>query len=638
MKKNKLFLLTSLLLLASCSNNNASNVSSNTLSSSSSSSEKTQQTSSSSILNEDSSNKASDELSSIQEESSSSEKEINQVPFEDLYQQLGQGFQASITKTLTHSDGDDPDYYGLKVKLASEVIEVDVYSSSSKLDDIYNKTKKSYHIEKHEDYACQVGISITNSPLYTDIPSVDQITNEVFENMLWEDIKLDNVFNLINVSNFSTSDNKTYTLNMTNLSDEVKEMLARQMFPNFSTEYNSGSYVATFDDTEIESLSITINESTITSINVKCKDYVYNPGWGTPDTRATSITLLVENLGAQSASKLAKLEGTTIAKFDSKIATLASKNYEVELKTTYDDTWYGSGTSEHLKIKSYNGTSYQIDKLNTSDETKIDNQYIYYQASNNYLSLSFHDGIYYANSALISGNLSDLISSANVSSIFFTKDTTNSTSTKEIYTLNASLYSSSLQEHNVILNSNLYSGEDKYISDLQVIFENDTISFINTIGYYVQTFTFSNINKVEEFIPEYTTNSSLLHYDDLISLDTESKQTLLSLIPEDKLDTIPTPGEYYTYANVSSASSSKVTLYFTINTQEELNQLFTNMENKFIQKEYTKVIPNEGDEDEDKYQYTVSSITSDDSPLIISVERDWNQYTNIGKFYITFNY
>jgi len=576
----------------------------------------------------------------------SSEEPSSEVPssspdeepsFADLYAELQKGYKAQIVKTVAHSDGSDPDYYGLKASLIAEALDVDVYSKAYDSASIFQKSSTHHHLEKQGDLATEVGIGIANEPIYTDIPSLDPITSEVYENFLWDDAKLDYVFASIPATSFHSDDGTNYSLDLTGLSDDVKGSLARQVFPNFSTTYNSGSYVAAFDDREVKSLSIAINDGAIASISIACEDYTYDPGWGTPDTRSEAILMTIEETGAEATSKLTSLDGTAIKSFDDKIASLAARNYEVEESIAYDDDWMGSGVQERVKIKSYNGASYSIDVLDTADETKTTARHIYHQDGDSYLSLSLHGDSYYAASPLTKGSLSDLIPLAKVSSVFFVKDEENSTQAKEVYKLNG-LYSTSIKEEGAILNPGLYDGQSKYISDLSVEFDGESIRFKNVIGIYTQTITFSNIGGVTEFIPSYEASCDALHYDDLIDLDAAKKEALLSLIPEASLDTIPVPGGHHSYATVDSSSSSKMTIYFETQTEEDLNSLFADLKDKFVQASYSEIVPEEGEEDEDKYQYSVASILSGETPLTLSAERDWNQYTNVGKFYLTFSF
>jgi len=576
----------------------------------------------------------------------SSEEPSSEVPssspdeepsFADLYAELQKGYKAQIVKTVAHSDGSDPDYYGLKASLIAEALDVDVYSKAYDSASIFQKSSTHHHLEKQGDLATEVGIGIANEPIYTDIPSLDPITSEVYENFLWDDAKLDYVFASIPATSFHSDDGTNYSLDLTGLSDDVKGSLARQVFPNFSTTYNSGSYVAAFDDREVKSLSIAINDGAIASISIACEDYTYDPGRGTPDTRSEAILMTIEETGAEATSKLTSLDGTAIKSFDDKIASLAARNYEVEESIAYDDDWMGSGVQERVKIKSYNGASYSIDVLDTADETKTTARHIYHQDGDSYLSLSLHGDSYYAASPLTKGSLSDLIPLAKVSSVFFVKDEENSTQAKEVYKLNG-LYSTSIKEEGAILNPGLYDGQSKYISDLSVEFDGESIRFKNVIGIYTQTITFSNIGGVTEFIPSYEASCDALHYDDLIDLDAAKKEALLSLIPEASLDTIPVPGGHHSYATVDSSSSSKMTIYFETQTEEDLNSLFADLKDKFVQASYSEIVPEEGEEDEDKYQYSVASILSGETPLTLSAERDWNQYTNVGKFYLTFSF
>lgn len=270
---------------------------------------------------------------------------------------------------------------------------------------------------------------------------------------------------------------------------------------------------------------------------------------GTYGTTKTSIKGTIDDYKGEDVVKtLSPIEGSEKQDLEERFTLLRKGNYKADITLP----------NRSYKAEVYGGTAVTYDLY--KDDVKT-GSYGYYQIGSTVQGITKINGNIYQDSDPISGNMSSMIPTFNISSVLFRKDET-STNDKAIYVMDKEIVDQVSSEGVVY---GLLGGT--IIGTLSITLEKDTTTIVNTLADSSQEiYVYSDVGEIIDFTADIKTSCDDVTWSELFSNQPSTYSQLTSkIIPEEFLDEIPTFGGKSSYINlVKNDRTGKIQTVITI--------------------------------------------------------------------------
>lgn len=173
----------------------------------------------------------------------------------------------------------------------------------------------------------------------------------------------------------------------------------------------------------------------------------------------------------------------------------------------------------------------------------------------------------------LSGVLTSLIPSFNISSLFFDKAETS----------DGTLYTFDSRGENVTINVNDYGMlAGSTIGTLSILLKEDSVVITNRLSNSEEVFTYTDVGDVSGILDTLQPNGDGLTWSEIASIQPEEKEKLLEIIPAEALDQIPVFGGTFNFVTLD-ASYKKDQPVFSYQLDYEVGEaLLADMEKKLL--------------------------------------------------------
>ena len=172
------------------------------------------------------------------------------------------------------------------------------------------------------------------------------------------------------------------------------------------------------------------------------------------------------------------------------------------------------------------------------------NSYGYYQKNDSQVQgiVKINNELY-ENLSPLDGNMSSILPTFNISSVFFDKKIQDD---QVIYTLKDDI------KCTVYASDYGTLGGDN-IGKLTITISNDQVVITNKLKLTEEVYTYSSINQISNLLSSLHENSNSLKWSDLLSNQVSEVEKLYKTISQDVLNQIPTIGDKYTLVSVDAS-------------------------------------------------------------------------------------
>lgn len=401
--------------------------------------------------------------------------------------EAGKGVKATTTLTSQYV-GDTPTHQYYETIASPEVV---YYAYASSPEGLSNPTVSNRY-ENHEGIATTVELGIDNKPSYTNLLQADPYIEGEYTNLSWADSDLGSVFASLKSDDFSTSDGVNYILDLSGLSDSIKNQLVLTFLPH-GDDSPKDSWTFEYLEYEIESFSVKVEDGKISTYKGRFKDIEFS--WGA--AKQLSFEGTIEATGEGLISLLAP-RTNTIVELEAALAELRKGNYVAEFQGEFSGAFYG-GQSLHEKVI-LDGSSVKVEAI-TGQGAKFD--YGYAQSGEQYVKLEQNESGDYRIVDIKDGNIASLIPSFGFSSVFFSAKS----GEDNVYAFD---FSAILPVSSFYISDDAFPLNANYVKEMSIdLSSDDTIVFSleseavdEQDDFYDITITYSQIGKVTENYPD----------------------------------------------------------------------------------------------------------------------------------------
>lgn len=448
-------------------------------------------------------------------QTSPSSESLNSELTEEMLAPLRLGFVAdSILKSGTDSTG-----YSLQcveTYCVEKAFTVKTYTSTD-----VDSTPTKDNLESEHHYASlsymlgnmlsEIELGLNNEINYYLV--VDSNNNY----LTWNGAGYSNAFKTIEIDDFTKTDEEyVFSLNMNDDNNQsIYSNLPQQLSGVMGYELDS-FYLKT-DGKKIVSYEAT-----------------FKPVGSLYGTVKTSICGNFISFGEDSVELIKPYEGAEDEEFQDALKLLKNYNFHAEVTTN----------SKIVEADVEDGNTI-IYSLYDSKKNKTGNYGYYNKTDNTVQGITQINGLVYEDSEELSGQLSSLLPTFNISSVFFDKQNTDN---GLLYTLkdNLSLLTAHGNEYGMLAGS--------IMGKLSIEITDDSVVMTNVLPNDVETYKYTNIGQISSLLGDkLMTTGDNLTWSDLGSNQPSEMEEVFEVVPKEALDQIPVIGGKYNYITVDAS-------------------------------------------------------------------------------------
>lgn len=455
-------------------------------------------------------NKNSNNFSS----STTSQDPASKILTQEILAEYAKGYKAEvIVKTGTDSLGYSYNYNN--VSATNDLYQCTTYESTKN----ENCTKNNITCEinyapfkvNFVNMLSEVELSFANKLAY--FPVVDSSNSYIS----WSDAGYGNSFSSLALTDFELNEDETYSL-------KISKPLTT-FCNSFATQLTSSMGY------EIESFDLSVNNYALDTFTIKLRDIQSNYGTIKGEIKGKFLAS-----GKEAADYIKPVEGQEDEDFMMMMEALKKQNYHLDV----------SLASRKYQADVENGESILYD-IYSLDGKKTDS-YGYYQVNSNAVRgiVRIKDKVY-VDGSLLSGSLSSLLPSFNVSSVFFDKTVDGN---KKIYTLKENIPCKIYANDYGVFNSS-------DVGDMTFTIENNTLKIENKMRLSSEVLEYTALNGIKGNLTNLKENCNELKWSDLISNQVKESASLYKTITQEELDNLPIIGGEYSHISLDASYNPK---------------------------------------------------------------------------------
>ncbi len=372
-----------------------------------------------------------------------------------------------------------------------------------------DKIKKTCHYVPYRyglsEMLCEVELGLDNKIHYY------QVTSSSI-GVTWREANYGNAFDKLKVSSFKKVDNG-YELIIDSSLKTFTSALANQLTGMMGLE--------------LESFVVTIENGNFSNYKATFKDVETSYGFYKSEIEGKFI-----NFGENVITPITPIEGNEDSFLQETLEKLRKQNYHLKVELA----------SKIYEVDIEDGKSMVYDIYNLKNIKT--NSYGYYQKNDSQVQgiVKINNELY-ENLSPLDGNMSSILPTFNISSVFFDKKIQDD---QVIYTLKDDI------KCTVYASDYGTLGGDN-IGKLTITISNDQVVITNKLKLTEEVYTYSSINQISNLLSSLHENSNSLKWSDLLSNQVSEVEKLYKTISQDVLNQIPTIGDKYTLVSVDAS-------------------------------------------------------------------------------------
>jgi len=420
-----------------------------------------------------------------------------------------------------------------------------IYASSTTDNPNMDRVEKEIHYSTYRigaiSYLSEVELGLDNKVHYYPLATSSG------KYVVWSASGYGNCFASLSVSDFEKNSN--------NYSLKLESEGARKFSQNFGSQLTG-------------TMGYSIKSFTFSLENGFPKTYtaVFNDISSNYGTIKSEVSGEFTGFGKEVIDVVKPVEGEEDSDFSLAINKLKTQNYHLDIEMSSKIVMADVEDGKAILYDTYNKKRVKM------------GSYGYYQSKENIVQgiIKINDKVYPDGNEL-NGDISYILPSFNISSVFFDKTIEND---KKVYTLKdgvpCKIFST---DYGTLASSN--------VGKLIITIEDDKVTIVNQLRLANETFVYSNIGKVKDLTTFIQPNCDELHWSDLISNQVTENTILYKSISAKELDQIPTIGGKYTLVTLDASYNPKnPVLVFLMDDYNSGVQLMADYENTLVNNEF----------------------------------------------------
>ena len=390
------------------------------------------------------------------------------------------------------------------------------------------------------------------APLYQEELGLDNkvhtynVVDTAGNSLAWYQAGYANVFAYVDAEDFVKTDKENvYALNM----DDSTLSVVYSRLPQQLVGYMGLT---------LQSFEVRVENGTLTTY-----DAVFEPYESSYGTAYSSISGEFTASGKDAYPELKPVEGEEDELFKTRLDALKANNFKAHVST--------GGREIDVQVEDGTNVVYDIENKNGS----YLGNYGYYQKVEGFVQgvIRLKDK-FYPDGAPLSGAISSLLPTFNISSLFFDKSETDEGT---LYTMKEELPDITVYTSDYGMLAGSVAGE------LSILITDKTVEIKNTLINGEEKFVYSDEGSVKDILKDLQKNGDSLTWTILASNQSDELAKLLTLVPEEALDQIPVPGGYYNNVVLDASYRPNQPVFsFTLSDYAEGEDLMETMASKLI--------------------------------------------------------